>query len=162
MIFVTVGTHPEQFDRLIKRIDMIAPKIKEKIIIQRGFTKYIPKNCESFDFSPSLNKYYKMARLVITQSATSLLEFLLKYKKPVITVPRQKRFKEHINDHQVEFALFMQEKTGAKAVLNIEELTPELLKKYKKIAKIKKNNLIKLQNYFINLFRQLENEENKI
>ena len=40
MIFVTVGTHPDQFDRLIRKIDTIAPKIKEKIVIQRGFTKY--------------------------------------------------------------------------------------------------------------------------
>lgn len=159
MIFVTVGTHPEQFDRLIKRMDFIAPKIKEKIIIQRGFTSYMPKNCESFVFAQTLDKYYREARIVITQSATSLIEFILKYKKPVITVPRQKRFKEHINDHQVEFAFFMQEKTGVKAILNITELTPELLNNYKKIAKIKKDNLKKLQNYFVNLFQELEYEK---
>ena len=28
MIFVTIGTHPDQFDRLVRRIDAIAPKIK--------------------------------------------------------------------------------------------------------------------------------------
>lgn len=161
MIFVAVGTHPEQFDRLIERIDSIAQKIKEKIIIQRGFTSYVPKNCESFDFSPSLDKYYKEARLVIVQAATSLLEFLLKYKKPVIAVPRQKRFKEHINDHQVEFALFIQEKTGAMTIVDIEKLTPELLMNYKKIARIKKDNLIKLQKYFIDLFKKLEDEQEK-
>ncbi|MBI2632381.1 hypothetical protein HYW75_05235 [Candidatus Pacearchaeota archaeon] len=157
MIFVTVGTHPEQFDRLIKRIDEIAPEINEKIIIQRGFTNYIPKNCESFDFSPSLDKYYREARIVITQSATSLIEFILRYKKPVITVPRQKRFNEHINDHQVEFALFMEEKTGVKAILDVKELTAELLMNYKKIALVKKDNLKKLQNYFIRLFKILGN-----
>ena len=159
MIFVTVGTHPEQFYRLIKNIDIIAPNIKEKIIIQRGFTSYIPKNCKSFEFSPSLEEYYKKAHLVIAQSATSLIEFILKYKKPVITVPRQKRFKEHLNDHQIEFALFMQEKTGIKAILNIDDLTPALLKNYKKHAILKEDSLKKFQLYFIKLFEKLENEK---
>src|SRR3989338_11637410 len=141
MIFVTVGTHPGQFDRLIMHIDKIAPKIKEKIIIQRGFTKYRPKNCEYFDFADSLEPYFKKARLVISQSATSLLEFVLFNKRPLITVPRQKKFHEHLNDHQIEFAVFLEEKTGIKAVLDINELTPEFLNSYKKVAVIKKENL---------------------
>ena len=148
MIFVTIGTHPDQFDRLIRRIDEIAPKIKEKIIIQRGFTKYIPKNVESFTFADNLEPYFKEARLVISHSATSLLEFVLKNKKPIITVPRQKKFKEHINDHQVEFALFLKEKYGVEAILDINKITPELLKNYNHIMKVKKDNLIKLQSYF--------------
>ncbi len=152
MIFVTIGTHPEGFERLIKKIDEIAPQIKEEIIIQRGFTKYIPKNCESFEFAEKLDPYFKKARLVISHSATSLLEFVLFNKKPLITVPRQKKYHEHLNDHQVEFAVFLEEKTGIKAVLNINDLTPELLNSYKKIAVIKKDNLHKLQNYFIKIF----------
>ena len=148
MIFVTIGTHPDQFDRLVRRIDEIAPKIKEKIIIQRGFTKYIPKNVESFTFADNLEPYFNEARLVISHSATSLLEFVLKNKKPIITVPRQKKFKEHINDHQVEFALFLKEKYGVEAILDINKITPELLKNYNHIMKVKKDNLIKLQSYF--------------
>src|SRR3989344_2947516 len=97
MIFVTVGTHTDQFDRLIKRIDEIAPKIKEKIIIQRGFTKYVPKNVEFFEFTDDMDHYYKNARIVIAQSATSLIEFILNYGKPVITVPRESKYNEHIN-----------------------------------------------------------------
>ena len=54
MIFVTVGTHPGQFDRLIKRVDEIAPHIKEEIIIQRGFTRYAPKNTKYFDFTDKI------------------------------------------------------------------------------------------------------------
>ena len=158
MIFVTVGTHPGQFDRLIKRIDEIAPQVKEKIIIQRGFTKYVPKNCQSFEFTPNLDDYYKSARLVIVQSATSLLEFALKYKKPVITVPRQKRYGEHINDHQVEFAIYFARKTGIKAILDINELTPLLLKDYKTVPKMKNDGLIQLQDYFSVLFKRLSKE----
>lgn len=158
MIFVAVGTHPEGFERLIKRIDGIAPKIKEKIIVQRGFTKYVPKNCESFDFTENMDKYYSKARIAILQSATSLLEFVLKYKKPVITVPRQKKYHEHLNDHQVEFGEFFAGRTGIKCIININELTPELLSEYNKKAVIKKNNLLRLQNYFADLFDKIDRQ----
>ncbi|MBI3333860.1 beta-1,4-galactosyltransferase [Candidatus Pacearchaeota archaeon] len=155
MIFVTIGTHPGQFDRLIRRIDEIAPEIKEKIIVQRGFTKYTPKNIEYFEFADSLDPYFKKARLVITHSATSLLEFVLKYKKPIITVPRQKRFGEHLNDHQVEFAEALQQKTGIKAILDIRELTPALLQTYKQKPRISTKNLHALQSFFTKTFDSL-------
>lgn len=161
MIFVTIGTHPGQFTRLIKKIDSIAPKIKEKIIIQRGFTKYKPKNAESFEFADSLDPYFKKARLVVCHSATSVMEFTLNNKKPLITVPRQKKFGEHINDHQVEFAEALNQKTGILAIYDINDLTPELLTNHNTLPKIKKDNLKNLQNYFINVFKALSNEKQR-
>lgn len=158
IIFVAVGTHPEGFDRLIRRLDEIAPKVKDKIVIQRGFTKYIPKNCESFEFTEDMDSYYKRARLAILQSATSLLEFVLKYNKPVITVPRQVRFKEHLNDHQVEFGEYFAKRTGIACIIDMKDLTAEMLNSYKKKAVVKKDNLNKLQNYFYNLFDKCDKE----
>jgi UDP-N-acetylglucosamine transferase subunit ALG13 len=49
MIFVTVGTHPGGFDRLVQQMDKIAGLIKEKVVIQRGFTRYTPRNAEYFE-----------------------------------------------------------------------------------------------------------------
>ena len=47
MIFVTVGTHEQQFDRLIKCVDKLKEDgtIKEDVIIQTGFSTYEPKYC---------------------------------------------------------------------------------------------------------------------
>ena len=47
MIFVTVGTHEQQFNRLIKKIDQLKKdgKIKDEIFIQTGFSDYVPENC---------------------------------------------------------------------------------------------------------------------
>ncbi len=146
MIFVTVGTHPEQFDRLIRQIDKIAPSIKEEIIIQRGFTKYIPKNVESFEFTDKMDEYYSKARIVIAQSATSLIEFALKYNKPIITVPREKKYGEHLNDHQVEFGEYFSKKTGILMIRDMKELTPEILIKYNKRANLDLRGLKKIQN----------------
>lgn len=154
MIFVTVGTHPGQFDRLIKRIDEIAPEINEKIVIQTGFTKYKPKNVEYFDFTDDIKPYFKEARLIISQAATSVLELVFSYDKALILVPRRKKYREHINDHQVEFAEYFSAKTGVKTVLEMEELTPELLKSYKKKAKVTKDGINKLQDAIIKIIEE--------
>jgi UDP-N-acetylglucosamine transferase subunit ALG13/SAM-dependent methyltransferase len=159
MILVTTGTHEGQFDRLVRKVDEIASEIEEKIIIQIGYGKYIPKNAEFFRFKPTLNLLYKEARLIITQSATSLIEVALKYKKPVITVPRQVRYKEHINDHQVEFGVFFAKKTGIKCIINIEDLSKDLLKNYKVKANLERENLIKLRDFYSKFFIKLNQEK---
>ncbi|WP_275485624.1 glycosyltransferase, partial [Oenococcus oeni] len=48
MIFVTVGTHEQPFDRLLREVDKLIEKkvITEKVIMQTGFSKYTPKNAE--------------------------------------------------------------------------------------------------------------------
>ena len=48
MIFVTVGTHEQPFNRLIKEVDRLVAdgKIKEKVVIQTGFSTYNPEHCE--------------------------------------------------------------------------------------------------------------------
>lgn len=147
MIFVTIGTHPGQFVRLVKKIDEIAPLIKEKIIIQTGFTTYKPKNVTHFAFADDLAPYFKEARIVVSHSATSLLEFVLTNKKPVITVPRQARYGEHVNDHQVEFAEALEAQTGIKAVYDIEEVTASLLSSYSYIPHTNKKNLMHLRSF---------------
>ena len=43
MIFVTVGTHEQSFNRLVKYMDEYKKNnIDEDIIIQTGFSTYIP------------------------------------------------------------------------------------------------------------------------
>ena len=45
MIFVTVGTHEQPFDRLVKYMDGWAAEHDEKVIIQTGFSTYEPEHC---------------------------------------------------------------------------------------------------------------------
>ena len=44
MIFLTVGTHEQQFNRLVKYIDKMKENgvIHEEVIIQTGFSTYEP------------------------------------------------------------------------------------------------------------------------
>lgn len=48
MIFVTVGTHEQPFNRLIQKVDELKKDgvITEDVIIQTGFSTYEPKYCQ--------------------------------------------------------------------------------------------------------------------
>ena len=49
-IFVCVGTHTQQFDRLLKKIDEIAKDSKDSFFGQIGNSNYKPKNFECKKF----------------------------------------------------------------------------------------------------------------
>ena len=51
MILVTLGTQDKSFDRLLKAIDkeIENKNIKEKVIVQAGYTKYKSDNMKIFD-----------------------------------------------------------------------------------------------------------------
>lgn len=107
MIFVTVGTHEQPFNRLIKTIDLIKHKgiIKEDVFLQIGYSTYIPKYCEYKRFlSPStISKLMDEASIIITHGGPSSFVEALQHNKMPIVVPRQKKFNEHVNDHQLSF-----------------------------------------------------------
>ena len=58
MIFVTVGTHPGGFDRLIRHMDKIAGLLKEKVIIQRDSINTLRRMRSNFDFADNLEPYF--------------------------------------------------------------------------------------------------------
>lgn len=107
MIFVTVGTHEQPFNRLVEEVDRLkgAGEIDDEVIIQRGYSTYEPKYCKSYDLIPweEMQKYNREARIVITHGGpASFLDVLALGKVPIV-VPRQAQFNEHVNDHQLEF-----------------------------------------------------------
>lgn len=107
MIFVTVGTHEQPFNRLVEEVDRLkgAGEIDDEIIIQRGYSTYEPKYCKFYDLIPweEMQKYNREARIVITHGGpASFLDVLALGKVPIV-VPRQAQFNEHVNDHQLEF-----------------------------------------------------------
>lgn len=108
MIFVTVGTHEQPFNRLIKEIDRLKSNgtIKENVFIQTGFSTYEPKYCEwrKLIGYQDMQKMYKDARIVITHGGPASFVGALQHCKIPIVVPRQSKFNEHINNHQLEFA----------------------------------------------------------
>ena len=74
MIFVTVGTHEQQFDRLVRCVDRLKAegKITEEVMIQTGFSSYEPKVCKWSKLCSyqEMNEYMDQARIVITHGGT--------------------------------------------------------------------------------------------
>ena len=108
MIFVTVGTHEQPFNRLIEYIDNLKKEgtIKEEVVMQTGFSTYEPKYCEWKKLLPykQMIDNVSKASIVITHGGPASFIMPLQMGKTPIVVPRQKRYDEHVNDHQVEFA----------------------------------------------------------
>ena len=116
MIFVTVGTHEQQFNRLVKCIDNLKRDgiISEEVIIQTGFSTYEPKFCKWSKLLPYKEMVQNVAdaRIVITHGGPASFIMPLQIGKTPIVVPRQKKYDEHINDHQVDFARAVAERMG--------------------------------------------------
>ena len=141
MIFVTVGTHEQPFNRLIKKVDDLVADgtIQEKVVMQTGFSTYKPKHCEahkmmSFD---EMQQNLKNARIVITHGGPSSFIEALQFGKVPIVVPRQEKFHEHVNNHQVDFAkLIVERMNNIIPVYNIDDLK-QVVDNYNQIAMAK-------------------------
>ena len=155
MIFVTVGTTINDFGRLIKEIDRLAftGKVKDKIIVQTGYTKYIPKYCDSFKLTtPEKMEYLcKRANIYITHGGVGSLTIPLKYNKPIVAVPRLKKFNEHVDDHQIQIVKELEKQGRIIAVYDIKKLDNAIKKVRKwKIKKQKKTkNILQIIENFI-------------
>lgn len=106
MIFVTLGTQDKEFKRLLESIDKNIKNgnIKDKVLVQAGFTKYTSSNMEIFDYcTPNkMEEYYKKADLIITHGGVGSILDSIKKGKKVIAVPRLSKHNEHTNDHQTQ------------------------------------------------------------
>lgn len=107
MIFVTVGTS-FGFDRLIRAVDQAVEQglIQETIRAQIGDGRYLPRH---FDYVTSIGKLefdgnIRTASAVISHAGMGTLTAALEQCKPIMVMPRLKRYGEVVNDHQVDIA----------------------------------------------------------
>lgn len=147
MIFVTVGTHEQPFNRLLEEIDNLVEnkKIKEKIIAQIGYSTYSPKNFEYFKFTSfeKINSLINSASLIITHGGIASIFLALKKRKKVIAVPRMKKFNEHSDNHQVQIVRELEKQKMIIAVYDIKDLEKAIKKsRYFSFKYIRKKSII--------------------
>lgn len=124
MIFVTVGTHEQPFNRLVQKMDELKKNgtIQEEVIIQTGFSTYEPQYCQWSKLIPyqQMIKNVEEARIVITHGGPASFIMPLQIGKTPIVVPRQHKFGEHVNNHQVEFARNVEKRMGT--IIDVEDV----------------------------------------
>ena len=120
MIFVTVGTHEQAFDRLIIYMDNWAKTHNEKVIMQIGTTTYKPKHCmyKNYYSYQEITHLTNKARIVICHGGPSSFIIPITQGKIPIVIPRRKEYSEHINNHQVKFCNRISYKLNSLIVVN--------------------------------------------
>lgn len=113
MILVTVGTQLP-FPRLIGILDRLAPELERRIVAQIGDQPETPRNVEWHrNFEPrQFEALFKEADLVVSHAGIGTVLAAKKHRKPLIVFPRQVKFGEHRNDHQLATAAQLARKKG--------------------------------------------------
>ena len=110
MIFVTVGTQDKQFKRLLLEVERLIKtgKITDTVIAQIGNTKFFT-NLESnqmhlieFTTQREMEALIDNASLIITHGGVATIIEGINLGKKIIAVPRLRKYKEHVNDHQMQ------------------------------------------------------------
>jgi UDP-N-acetylglucosamine transferase subunit ALG13 len=125
-VFVSVGTHPQPFDRLLREIDRLVgdKKVKAQVFAQTGNCVYRPKSFPGSRLlgSDEFEKKIRWADVVVSHAGAGTIISALREKKPLVLVPRLQKFGEHTNDHQLDLARALAAEKKALAVFDLSEL----------------------------------------
>lgn len=158
MILVTLGTQDKTFVRLLEKIDQLINNglIKDKVIVQAGFTKYNSENMEIFDLIPQdeFNSLMDKADIIITHGGVGNIISALEKNKKVIAVPRLAKYGEHINDHQTQIIAKFNALRYIIGLQDVEELDDAI----KKVKKFKPKKFVHDNSKMLNLVSKLIDE----
>ena len=158
MVLVLLGTQNNDFTRLLKAVqENIDNKvIEDEVVVQAGFTKFDSKDMKIFDFidKEKLFELIDKADLIITHGGVGSIIASLKKGKKVIVVPRQKKYGEHVNNHQLQIAKKFEHDGYVKYALDLNELGNIILEmkdfKPKKFENNKSNVVSIVENFIDN------------
>lgn len=131
MILVTVGSQKFQFNRLLEKIDILIDKkvITDSVFAQIGVSDYKPRNYQYVDFMTQDDFAKKMdeCSTIITHAGTGVIVNAVKKEKKVIAVPRLAKYKEHVDDHQIQLVKEFDELNFIEPVYEIEDLEKAII-----------------------------------
>ena len=106
MIFVVLGTQKFQLNRLLQKLDEYVEQglLTDEIYAQIGNSTYKPRHYAYKDFmdKKEFDATIAKADLVIAHSGVGTIITAIHAKKPVVVFPRLAKYKEHVDDHQVQ------------------------------------------------------------
>jgi len=121
-----LGTQKFQFNRLLREVDRLIEqkKIDEEVFAQIGHSDYKPKNYDAVDFLDKdiFERKVSDCDMLITHSGVGSIISGINKGKPVIVVPRLKKYNEHVDDHQLEIAKAFSQKNYVMMCSEINDL----------------------------------------
>lgn len=132
MILVLLGTQNNSFHRLLEEIEKNIEDgtIKEKVIVQAGYTKFETDKMEIIDMmsKEQLEKFQDEADLIITHGGVGSIISSIEKGKKVIAVPRMHEYGEHVNNHQKEIVKDFNDKGYIIGIEKVEDLKQAIIK----------------------------------
>jgi UDP-N-acetylglucosamine transferase subunit ALG13 len=115
LIFVTVGTHDQPFERMLAGVEAL-PDLAE-IVIQYGYASAPSGVARAEAFMPfgEMERCFEAADLVITHAGVGSILCARRAGHTPIVIPRYHELGEHVDDHQVELT---------RALAGLGEVTP--------------------------------------
>ena len=118
-------------DRVILEIDRLIQLKKidsNQIIIQHGYSSK-SKFAKSIQFMSNQDFQIQLEEsdLVICHGGTSSIINALKYKKSVISIPRNSKYGEHVDNHQFEIVEVLKKENYIKVVEEMKDLEKTLI-----------------------------------
>jgi UDP-N-acetylglucosamine transferase subunit ALG13 len=129
-VFVTIGSQ-EPFARLLQLVDDLAPEFPGlSFTAQTTAGKpFAARHIETLNFIPpaEFSRYLAGADLVICHAGIGTILNVLELEKPLVVFPRQSRFHETRDDHQVATAHAFRRQGYLYVAENKEEMRAHLL-----------------------------------
>lgn len=121
MIYLTVGTFPGGFNRLVEAVDRLCGKYRVECVAQIGKSSYRPANMAFSDFYDSEQHIALIAssQAVITHGGFGVIGDIMRRQKPFLIVPRKPD--EGPND-QRETAVRLAKTYNLNLCMDIDEL----------------------------------------
>jgi UDP-N-acetylglucosamine transferase subunit ALG13 len=159
MIFVTVGTEQYPFDRLLKIIEAALENLElnEEVFAQIGNCQFKPQlyNHEKFIDFENMTELINKAEIVVSHAGEGTTLLCLMLGKVPILFPRDVRFKEQVDNHQMELARKMSESKKALVAYTNKELIYQIKNYRNLIISQKLSSSCNNNNQLIDYLKQL-------
>jgi anti-anti-sigma factor len=108
MLLITVGTEQYQFNALMHWIELLIDYqlINEDVLVQYGFSTHFPDGSKAYRnlSEQEFLNFVDGASLIISHCDENVAQLLEDKDTPYVLVPRLQRFREYIDNHQMEVA----------------------------------------------------------
>lgn len=121
MIFVTVGTHQQPFERLIGALDQLEGS---ELVVQHGPAERPSGAARAEPYMPfdEILACLRTADTVITHAGVGSILCARREGHTPLIVPRRHDLGEHVDDHQAELTRALEPRGGIVAVWDVADL----------------------------------------